>query len=82
MDVNYGKGTTKYGLGVQIDLSGEEVATAISAYLVSHGIYVEGARTITVNGQLCSVGGVYVDPSGLVIYKGEKLSGNKRRIER
>ena len=53
MNVQFGKGKTEYGTGVQIDLTGDEVATAISAYLVAHGIHVVGAKTITVNGEFC-----------------------------
>jgi hypothetical protein len=61
---------------VDIHLTGEEVAIAISAYLVAHGIHVDGPRTITVNGELCDVGNVYVDPSGFVVdADGEKMSG-------
>ena len=78
MQVRLGEGKTEYGPGVSIDLSGDEVATAISAYLVAHGIYVDGARTITVNGDLCEVGHVYVDPSGFVISDGKKISGRAR----
>ena len=36
---------------------------------------VEGARTITVNGELCQVGSVYVDPSGYVVHNGTRFSG-------
>ena len=75
MNLGYGAGRTKYGPGVSIDLTGVEVATAIDAYLTAHGIHVNGARTITVNGELCEAGNVYVDPSGFVIYDGKKLSG-------
>ena len=75
MDVKHGKGTTEYGPGVDIDLSGDEVAIAIDAYLVAHGVDVFGPRTITVNGELIDVCNVYVDPSGFVIHKGEKISG-------
>lgn len=64
----------KKALGVDIHLSGDEVATAIDAYLVSHHVSVRGPRTITVNGQLCEVGKVYVDPSGQVIAKGERIT--------
>lgn len=67
MTVDYGKGKTIYGPGVQIDLTGDEVATAIDAYLVANRIHVSGPRTITVNGELCEKGEVYVDPSGFVI---------------
>jgi len=75
MKVYHGNGKTKYGTGVQIDLTGNEVAIAIAAYLVAHNVHVSGARTITVNGELIENGGVYVDPSGFVIHNGEKLSG-------
>lgn len=75
MNVKYGDGTTEYGSGVSIELSGVEAATAIDAYLVAHGIHVSGPRTITVNGELCESGRVYVDPSGYVISGGEKFSG-------
>lgn len=75
MRVKYGKGRTEYGPGVDIFLDGDEVATAIDAYLVAHGIHVSGARTVTVNGDLCEKGRVYVDPSGFVIHDGKKLSG-------
>jgi hypothetical protein len=74
--VKFGNGKTKYGPGVDIDLDGDEIATAISAYLVAHGIHVSGSRTITVNGELCEVGNVYVDPDGFVISAdGDKFSG-------
>ncbi len=75
MKVRYGKGPTEYGPGVEIKLSGDEVASAIHAYLVAHNIYVQGPRTVTVNGELCEAGRVYVDPSGSVISDGKKYSG-------
>jgi hypothetical protein len=81
MQVGYGSGSTHYGPGVSIDLTGDEVAMAIDAYLVAHGIRVSGPRTITVNGELCEAGRVYVDPSGFVIADGEKLSGRGPTIE-
>lgn len=75
MDIKYGNGQSEYGPGIDIDLDGDEVATAIHAYLVAHGVYVNGARTVTVNGELCNSGNVYVDPEGFVIYEGDKISG-------
>jgi hypothetical protein len=75
MKVKYGKRTSEWGPGVDIILSGDEVATAISAYLVAHGIHVNGPRTVSVNDELCQTGRVYVDPSGFVIKKGIKFSG-------
>ena len=75
MKVRHGAGKTQYGPGVEIKLSGDEVATAIDAYLVARGLHVSGPRTITVNGDLCNKGRVYVDPSGFVIHNGKKISG-------
>jgi len=66
MKIGYGKGTTKYGPGVSIEIDGNEVAFAIDAFLVAHGVSVRGPRTVTVNGELCERGEIYVDPSGCV----------------
>jgi len=52
--------------GVSIQLTGDEVAIAIDAYLVARGVNVSGPRTVLVNGRLCERGEVYVDPSGSV----------------
>lgn len=60
---------------VCIDLTGAEVAQAIEAWLVAHGVVVRGPRRIDVNGGLCECGNVYVGPSGFVIYNGEKFGG-------
>lgn len=75
MKIRHGNGRTQYGPGVLIELDGDEIATAIDAYLVAHRIYVSGSRTIKVNGDLIEGGDIYVDPSGFVIADGEKLSG-------
>lgn len=75
MQIQLGSGKTEYGPGVDIILGGDEVATAIAAYLVAHGVHVSGPRTIKVNGNLCEHGFVYVDPSGFVVSNGEKISG-------
>lgn len=75
MEIRHGRGRTEYGPGVDINLTGDEVAVAIDAYLVAHGVYVSGPRTISVNGGLCESGNVYVDPGGFVIANGEKISG-------
>ena len=80
MNVIYGKGKTVYGPGVSINLSGGEVAIAINAYLVAHQIFVHGPRTITVNGELCNKGHIYVDPSGFVIADGEKYDGRGSNV--
>lgn len=79
MIVRFGGGKTEYGPGVAVDLTGDEVVRAISAYLVAHGVYVDGPRTVTVNGDLCEMGRVYVDPSGFVVYNGERLTGRGTR---
>ena len=75
MNVKHGNGGTEFGPGVSIELTGAEVATAIDAWLVAHGVHVIGPRTITVNGELCTAGEIYVDPSGFAIVDGEKWSG-------
>ena len=77
MNISFGvsENLSEYGPGVQIYLTGDEVAIAISAYLVAVGVNIQGARTIMVNGELCETGGVYVDPSGNVVYKGIGYSG-------
>lgn len=75
MEISHGNGKSIYGPGVAIDLTGVEVAIAIDAYLVAHGVYVNGARTITVNGEIIKNGAVYVDPIGFVINKGIPISG-------
>ncbi len=75
MKVSYGLGTTEYGPGVSLELSGDEVALAVIAYLTAHGVHIDGPRTITVNGDLCEVGHVYVDPAGFVVADGERYSG-------
>lgn len=76
MKIKRGKGPTEYGPGVAIKLTGDEVATAIDAYLVAHNIHVVGPRTITVNGELCEKGKVYVDPCGQVITANKVYKGN------
>lgn len=75
MIVKQGEGRTEYGPGVSIELTGDEVARAIDAWLVALGVHVSGPRTITVNGELCKFGNVYVDPSGFVIADDVKISG-------
>lgn len=75
MRIHKGKGKTEFGPGVQIDLTGDEVAVAVYAYLVAQRVYVQGPRTVTINGELIKDGSVYVDPTGYVIRKGQKISG-------
>jgi hypothetical protein len=75
-NVRHGDGTTKYGPGVLVELSGSELARAVDVYLLSQGVVVRGPRTIRYDGELledyCQV---YVDPSGFVIHQGKKFSG-------
>ncbi len=73
--VKLGSGKTEFGPGVEVTLTGAEVATAIDAFLVARGIHVSGPRTITVNGELCAAGSIYVDPSGFVISRWKKYDG-------
>lgn len=73
MRIELGKGETQFGPGVSIQLTGDEIATAIDAYLVAREVVVRGPRTITVNGHLCKFGQVYVDPSGFVVSDGKRL---------
>lgn len=82
MDIYFGNGKTKYGPGVQIDLTGKEIVTAIKAYLVSQNVYISGAATFTINGELIKIGGVYIDPSGYLINDGEKYSGGGKFIQK
>lgn len=75
MNIEYGDGITMFGPGVKIELSGDEVANAISAWLEEMDIQVRGPRTITVNGEPCKNGRIYVDPEGFVIANGVHFSG-------
>ncbi len=75
MEIKHGSGSTEFGPGVDIILTGDEVATAIDTYLSAHGIYVRGPRTTTVNGDLAKVGRVYIDPQGYVVSDGIRTSG-------
>jgi hypothetical protein len=75
MKIEYGNGTTEYGPGVLISLTGNEVAIAITAWLHAHSVHIDGSKTVRVNGALCSGGDVYVDPSSRVVAKGKEYSG-------
>lgn len=76
MRIDFGKGPTEYGPGVDITIDGDELAHAVMLYLYSRGVYVFGPRTVMVNGQLCEGASVYVDPSGSVVDEdGERWSG-------
>jgi len=73
MKIKHGKGTTEYGPGVDIKLTGEELAIAVELYLFAHDVHIRGARTITVNGELCKKARIYVDPSGYAMHKGKQI---------
>ena len=75
MQISIGNGQTKYGPGVDIKLTGDEVATAIDTWLVAQGVHVRGPRTVRVNNGLCNDGNVYVDPSGFVVANGKMYLG-------
>lgn len=78
MKIRKGKSNSKFGKGVTITLKGEEVARAIITYLTAKGVHISGPRTITVNGELCEVGEIYIDPSGFCIdKKGNKWEGRE-----
>jgi hypothetical protein len=75
MDIQFGDKKTEYGPGVQINLTGDEIASAIRAYLVAVGVNIQGASTTFVNDALIKDGAIYVDPSGSVIADGVGWSG-------
>jgi len=75
MRIRFGEGKTQHGPGISIDLGGEEIVTAIFAYLVAHDIYIDGPRTVKINDELCKYGHIYVDPAGFIVKNGEKISG-------
>jgi hypothetical protein len=75
MEIKFGHGTTQFGPGVLIELTGDEVAQAIDAWLVAHGIRVNGPRSVRVNEEFCSQSEVYVDPSGYVMAGGKRWTG-------
>lgn len=58
-----------------VELSGDEVATAIDAYLVARRISVSGSRTITMRGELLYGASIYVDSSGRLV------DNRKRRLK-
>ena len=66
MHIQHGNGPTEYGPGVEICLTGIDLACAIDAFLVANNINVQGPRTVYVNQELCRSAWIYVDPSGFV----------------
>jgi len=75
MKLNYGSGTSEYGPGIDIILTGDEVALAIETFLTAQNLYIKGARTLRVNGELCDKGSIYIDPSGSILLKGKEYLG-------
>lgn len=75
MKIKLGNGKSILGPGIDIEMSGNDVVLAITAYLIAHNIRIDGARTITVNNELCKYARVRVDPSGFVIRNGKKING-------
>lgn len=79
MTIEKGNSRSEYGRGVNIHLTGDEVAMAIIAYLAAHGVHINGPRTVTVNEDLCRSGSVYIDPSGFCIDRdGKKWDGREK----
>jgi len=74
MEIKFGNGKTEFGPGVLIKLDGNEIATAIHAYLMAHSVVIDAA-TILVNDDFCQQGQIYVDPSGRVIADGIGWNG-------
>ena len=83
MKISQPKPLTKYGSGVLIELDDHDLATAIEAFLAFKGVYIRGARTITVNGELCENAEVFIDPSGEVTHnkrsKSKHYSGRGKK---
>lgn len=82
MKIKKGKGTTNFGRGINIKLSGNEIAAAIYAYLCAHDVHISGAATININGGLIDNGSMYVDPSGFIVAFGKKYSGRTGKKEK
>jgi len=77
--IKYGKRRRGYYPGVVIDMDGDEVATAIDAYLTAHGVHISGPRTVRVNGEFCESGRIFVDPSGFVVARGKRFDGGGKK---
>lgn len=81
MRIKKGKGTTEFGKGINIKLTGSEIATAIYTYLTAHDVHIQGAATIRINDELIAKGSVYIDPSGYVVSNGKKYNGRTGKKE-
>lgn len=75
MIIRYGKGTTEFGPGIDIELTGNEVALAIEAWLVGQDVHIRGSRTIHVNEDLIENARIYLDPSATLMARGKGFSG-------
>ena len=73
MKIKYGKEIT--GVGVDIELTGDEIASAIIKYISSRKVTTHGPITVSVNGHLCLEGKIHVFSPGFVIHKGIKYIG-------
>jgi hypothetical protein len=79
MNIQFLEGKVECHKGVQINLTGDEVARAIYTYLTAHNVNIVGAATIMVNGELCKEGQIYVDPSGRVVADGVGFDGSENK---
>ena len=75
MKIQFRDKTENKPCGVQIDLEGKEIESAIYAYLAAHNIQIEGLPSITVNGELCKSGQLSVDAYGRVFDNGIEYAG-------
>lgn len=80
MNIQFGNGKTPQGPGIQINLTGEEVATAIHDYIRAQNVIIDGPSTVMVNSELIRDGGIHVDPSGKVVTADVERSGKNRKI--
>lgn len=82
MIIEHGKSKTKYGPGVDIRLSSEDIAKAILEYVERKGVTITGPRTVLIDGKLCTNGKVYVDPLGNVETEYVILTGRGRKTDK
>jgi hypothetical protein len=75
MNIKYGNTQSKRGHSIIIELDGAEVAEAIDAWIIGRGVYVSGERAVTVNGEICHTGQIYIfSPASLAVTPiGEKM---------
>lgn len=64
-----------FSVGPVVELTGDEVADAIAAYVAARGVNITGPRTVVVNAQLCKSGAINVDPSGFVTIDNIAIEG-------